>query len=333
MSSLGLVRRPRRNRKSPEIRNLVSETTLLPNDFICPFFVLEGTGIQEEISSLPGVYRWSLDRLTKEIERLIPLGLESVILFPVVSQDYKDLYGTYASNPKNILCKAIREIKTNFPNLCVVSDIALDPYTTHGHDGVLHQGSILNDESVRIFGNIATLHAEMGADIVAPSDMMDGRVGHIREKLDQAGFFETLILSYSVKYASAFYNPFRDALSSHVKSGDKRGYQMNPKNSREALLECSLDEHEGADMLMIKPAGAYLDIIYRVREKTLLPLVAYQVSGEYAALASAGSMGWLNFDAVLYETLIGIKRAGADIIISYATPRFLELWSSKAFLF
>ncbi|MEF9496808.1 porphobilinogen synthase [Chlamydia sp. 04-14] len=331
MSSLALLRRPRRNRRTVAIRDLVAETSLLPQDFICPFFVKEGKNICEEIESLTNVYRWSIDLLLKEIERLCSIGLRAVILFPVIPSNLKDAYGSYSSNPKNILCKSIYEVKKAFPDLCVISDIALDPYTTHGHDGIMDQGEVLNDESVRIFGNIATLHAEMGADIVAPSDMMDGRVAHIRSKLDQSGWTKTLILSYSVKYASALYNPFRDALGSHLQSGDKRNYQMNPKNVLEALLECSLDEQEGADMLMIKPAGLYLDVLHRVRNSTALPLAAYQVSGEYAMIAAAAKMGWLDKEAMFYESLIAIKRAGADMIISYATPLILEMIASSKF--
>ncbi|WP_348663475.1 porphobilinogen synthase [Chlamydia vaughanii] len=330
MSSLALLRRPRRNRRMVAIRDLVAETSLLPQDFICPFFLVEGKNVREEIESLPGVFRWSIDLVLKEIERLCLLGLRAVILFPVISDHLKDAYGSYSSNPKNILCRGIYEVKRAFPDLCVISDIALDPYTTHGHDGIMDHGEVLNDESVRIFGNIATLHAEMGVDVVAPSDMMDGRVAHIRSKLDQSGWKQTLILSYSVKYASALYNPFRDALGSHLKSGDKRNYQMNPKNVLEALLECSLDEQEGADMLMIKPAGLYLDVLHRVRKSTNLPLAAYQVSGEFAMISAASKLGWLDKEAMFYESLVAIKRAGADMIISYATPMVLEMLSSSS---
>ncbi|SPN73860.1 Delta-aminolevulinic acid dehydratase,delta-aminolevulinic acid dehydratase,Delta-aminolevulinic acid dehydratase,Delta-aminolevulinic acid dehydratase [Chlamydia serpentis] len=328
MNLLNLDRRPRRNRKTAAIRDLLAETHLCSQDFIAPFFVKSGKNIKEEILSLPGVFRWSLDLLIKEIERLCNYGLRAIILFPVIPSDLKDAYGSYSSNPKNILCRSIYEIKNAFPHLCVISDIALDPYTTHGHDGIFLNGEVLNDESVRIFGNIATLHAEMGADIVAPSDMMDGRIGYIRSKLDQAGYSRTSIMSYSVKYASSLYSPFRDALSSHVTSGDKRQYQMNPKNVLEALLECSLDEKEGADILMVKPAGLYLDVIYRIRQSTHLPLAAYQVSGEYAMILSAFQRGGINKESLFYESLIGIKRAGADIIISYATPSILELLHS-----
>ncbi|EPP36226.1 Delta-aminolevulinic acid dehydratase [Chlamydia avium] len=328
MCSLGLLKRPRRNRRTAAIRDLVAETTLLPQDFICPFFIKEGKNIREEITNLPQVYQWSLDLLLKEIERLCLLGLRAVILFPIIPEHLKDAYGSYSSNPKNILCKGIFEIKKAFPNLCVISDIALDPYTTHGHDGILDdKGEVINDESVRIFGNIATLHAEMGVDIVAPSDMMDGRVSYIRSMLDQFGWYQVLILSYSVKYASSLYGPFRDVLGSHLQIGDKRNYQMNPQNALEALLECSLDEQEGADMLMIKPAGYYLDVLYRVRQKTTLPLAAYQVSGEYSMMAAASTLGWVSKEAVLYESLVAIKRSGADMIISYATPMILEMLS------
>ncbi|WP_201456492.1 porphobilinogen synthase [Chlamydia sp. 17-3921] len=323
MDVLALTRRPRRNRRTAAIRDLVAETYLLPQDLICPFFVKEGSNVQEEISSLPGVYRWSIDRLIKEINKLCEYDLKAVMLFPVVPNNLKDSYGSYSSNPKNVLCRCIYEIKKEFPHLCVISDIALDPYTIHGHDGILSNGEVLNDESVRIFGNIATLHAEMGVDIVAPSDMMDGRIAYIRSKLDQVGYTHTSILSYSVKYASFLYHPFRDALSSHA-YGDKKSYQMNPKNVLEALLEVSLDEDEGADMLMVKPAGFYLDVLYRVRKQTKLPLAAYQVSGEYAMILAAVHMGWLNKADVLYESLISIKRAGADMIISYAAPFILE---------
>ncbi|WP_276815782.1 porphobilinogen synthase [Chlamydia gallinacea] len=329
MSSLGLLRRPRRNRKTKAIRDLVAETCLLPQDFICPFFIKEGKNLKEEIPTLPQVYRWSLDLLLKEIERLCLLGLRAVILFPVIPDHLKDAYGSYSSNPKNILCRGIFEIKKAFPHLCVISDIALDPYTTHGHDGILDldTGEVLNDESVRIFGNIATLHAEMGVDIVAPSDMMDGRVSYIRSMLDQSGWRQVLILSYSVKYASSLYSPFRDALGSHVQLGDKCNYQMNPTNVLEALLECSLDEQEGADILMIKPAGFYLDVLHRVRQNTTLPLAAYQVSGEYSMIAAASTLGGGDKEAILYESLIAIKRSGADMVISYGTPRILEILS------
>ncbi|AEB41306.1 porphobilinogen synthase [Chlamydia pecorum] len=332
MRILDLPRRPRRNRKTAAIRELVAETALLPQDFICPFFIKDGNNVQEEVPSLPGVYRWSIDLLLKEIERLCRYGLRAVMLFPVVPSELKDAYGSYSSNPKNILCRGISQVKKRFPDLCVISDIALDPYTTHGHDGILSsEGEILNDESVHILGNIATLHAEMGADIVAPSDMMDGRIAYIRSKLDQVGFVQTLILSYSVKYASSLYHPFRDALSSHAQ-GDKQSYQMNPKNVLEALLESSLDEKEGADMLMVKPAGLYLDVLFRVRSQSKLPIVAYQVSGEYAMILAASHRGWVQKDAVLMEALVGIKRAGADMIVSYATPKVLKhLYEEREF--
>lgn len=316
--------RPRRNRKLESIRDLLAETHLSSDDFICPFFIKEGTCVKEEITSLPNVYRWSLDLLIKEIRRLRTLGLKAVMLFPVTPQHLKDENGSYALNEDNILCKAIREIKKNFPNLCVISDLALDPYTTHGHDGLMLRGEVLNDETVHILASIAVLHAKMGVDIVAPSDMMDGRVGYIRSQLDISGEFSHVsILSYSVKFASSLYAPFRDALSSHPQSLDKKTYQMDYRNAKEALREIELDEQEGADLLMIKPAGLYLDILYRVREKTNLPLVAYQVSGEYAMIMAAENLG-IKAVEIFYESLTSIKRAGANVIISYATPLMLE---------
>lgn len=324
MTALDISRRPRRNRKTAAIRDLIEETTLLARDFICPFFVIEGVGIKQEIEPLPGVYRWSLDLLLGEIERLSFLGLKGVMLFPVIQEHLKDHAGTYALNENNILCTAIRRIKKSFPNLCLISDIALDPYTSHGHDGLVYGGDVLNDESVFVFGKIAVLHAEMGVDIVAPSDMMDGRVGYMRSQLDRYGFHQTLILSYSVKYASSLYSPFRNVLNSSLRFGDKRSYQMNPANVLEALLECSLDEEEGADMLMIKPAGFYLDVISQVRRQTTLPVVGYQVSGEYAMIMAAADRGWVEKDLVLHESVLAIKRAGANMMISYATPMLLE---------
>lgn len=302
---------------------MVAETHLTPNDFICPFFVKDGVGIRETISSLPEVYRWSLDLLIEEIRRLRNFGLKSVMLFPVIPASLKDEYGSHALLKDNILCKSIRVIKDQFPDLCVISDIALDPYTTHGHDGLLSNGMIVNDETVRLLASIACLHAEQGVDIVAPSDMMDGRVGYIRSQLDASEHSNVSILSYSVKYASALYSPFRDALDSHPQTGDKKTYQMDCRNVLEALREVQLDEQEGADLLMVKPASFYLDVIYRARENTNLPVVAYQVSGEYAMMKAAASLG-CSFINLLYESLISIKRAGASLIVSYATPLILE---------
>ncbi|WP_206167390.1 porphobilinogen synthase [Chlamydia muridarum] len=328
MTRLPLLKRPRRNRKSAAIRSMIRETNMVSSDLIWPIFLKEGSGIREEIPSMPGVYRWSLDTISRELERLCLIGLKAVILFPVIEDQKKDQFGAYASHPYNIVCRGIQEIKKSFPQLCVISDIALDPFTTSGHDGIFYNNEVLNDESVRVYGDIATLHAEMGADIVAPSDMMDGRVQHIREKMDQMGFVNTGILSYSAKYASYLYGPFRDALSSHPQSGDKRQYQMDPANVREALLECRLDEEEGADMVMIKPAGFYLDVIMKAQECTHLPVVAYQVSGEYSMIMAASLHGWLSKEGAISESLLAIKRAGATAIISYATPWVLE-WLAR----
>lgn len=328
MTRLPLLKRPRRNRKSAAVRSIIQETQLYSSDLIWPIFLKDGSGIREEIKSMPGVYRWSLDMVSKELERLCTIGLKAVILFPVIDANKKEQFGSYASHPYNIVCKGIQAIKKSFPELCVISDIALDPFTTSGHDGIFHNNYVINDESVRVYGGIAVMHAEMGADIVAPSDMMDGRVKHIREQMDQMGFVNTGILSYSAKYVSALYGPFRDALSSHLQSGDKRTYQMDPANVQEALLECQLDEEEGADMVMIKPAGFYLDVIVKARENTHLPVVAYQVSGEFSMIMAACLHGWLNKESVIKESLLAIKRAGATAIISYATPWVLE-WLAK----
>ena len=328
MMRLPLLKRLRRNRKSASVRAIVRETNIVSSDLIWPIFLKDGSGIREEIEGMPGVYLWSLDVLAKELERLCLIGLKAVILFPVIDAKRKDQFGSYASHPYNIVCKGIQEIKKSFPHLCVISDIALDPFTTSGHDGIFHNNEVLNDESVHVYGEIAVLHAEMGVDIVAPSDMMDGRVRHIREKMDQMGFVNTGILSYSAKYASALYGPFRNALSSHPQSGDKRQYQMDPANVREALLECLSDEEEGADMVMIKPAGFYLDVIVKARESTHLPVIAYQVSGEFSMIMAASLHGWLNKEDVIMESLVAIKRAGATSIISYATPWVLE-WLAR----
>lgn len=312
----------------PAIRDLVSETSLLSSQFICPFFIKEGSGLKEPIQTLPHVYKWSLDRLIEEIGRLYEFGLRAIILFPIVQEQFKDHQGSYALNPQNFLCKSIATIKHSFPDLCVISDLALDPYTSHGHDGIVQDGMVLNDETVQVLAKMAVLHASQGADIVAPSDMMDGRVAEIRRSLDSANCIQTSILSYSVKYASSLYAPFRDALSSHLSFGDKRTYQMDFRNTSEALIEISLDEEEGADMLMIKPAGFYLDVIHRARNHTHLPIVAYQVSGEYAMIMASETMG-MNSQSVLFESIVAIKRAGASMIITYAAPQILENYVSQ----
>ncbi len=319
MSSLkSLLKRPRRNRKSEAVRSLVQENSLSPKDFIAPYFITEGKQIRAPISSLPNQFHLSADCLIQEVEELLTLGITSLILFPLISPKHKDAEGSYALSESNHLLKTVGLLKKRFPEVCICADIALDPFTTHGHDGLLSsKGEILNDETVEVLTKMAVLYGQAGVDIIAPSDMMDGRILAIREALDERSLQNTSILAYSAKYASSFYSPFRDALRSAPAKGDKKSYQMNPANSKEAILEALLDQEEGADFLMIKPAGFYLDVIYRVKQETLLPIAAYQVSGEYAMLKAAAQKNWLNFDQALYESLISIKRAGADIIVSY----------------
>lgn len=320
-----MLTRPRRNRKSFAIRNLVQETRLHSYDLISPLFVCEGNEIKEKVPSMPGVYKLSPDLLLKEATKIAKLGILAIILFPIIESNKKDSLGSFALDPTSHLLQAIKLIKDHIPELCVITDIALDPYTSHGHDGVVSEkGIILNDETVHILGKIALLHAENGVDMVAPSDMMDGRVKHIRQVLDQAGFQDVNILSYTAKYASSLYGPFRDVLNSAPSYGDKKSYQMNPTNIREALLEAKLDEQEGADMLMVKPALLYLDVISKLKAHSNLPIAAFHVSGEYALACSAAKMGWLDKDKFLLESLHSIKRAGADMILSYAGKELLE---------
>ncbi len=313
-----LLKRPRRNRKSPSIRSLVQETHLHASDLIAPFFITEGKQIRSPITSLPGQFHLSLDELLVEAHSLLNLGVRALILFPVIAPKYKDTLGSYALNSDSYFFEAIHLLKKEFPELTLIADIALDPFTTHGHDGLLSEsGEVLNDETVEVLTQMAILQGQAGIDIVAPSDMMDGRIQSIREGLDEKGLQEVSILSYTAKYASAFYKPFRAALKSAPAFGNKKTYQMNPANSREALLEASLDEVEGADILMVKPASLYLDVIQKIRANTTLPIAAYHVSGEYAMLKAAAQNDWLDFDQTLYETLLGIKRSGADMIITY----------------
>lgn len=321
-----MLHRPRRNRKSKVIRSLIQETCIHSSDLIYPLFILEGTNTKQPIKSLPGIFRWSLDLLLNEVERAMQLGIGSFAFFPVISDDLKDPEGKESLNPKGILQRAIKSVKTTFPESCVMTDVALDPYSSQGHDGLVDaHGRILNDETVALLTKMALVQAEAGSDMVAPSDMMDGRVRAIRETLDKAGWADVSIHAYSAKYASAYYGPFRDALGSAPRFGDKKSYQMDPANSREALLEARLDEEEGADILMVKPALCYLDIIAKLRSATCLPISAFQVSGEYAQLVAAGQNGWLDFDRALFESVLSIKRAGADMIITYAAPRIAEL--------
>lgn len=314
---LDLTYRPRRLRRTPALRNLVEETQLRVSDLIYPLFVMEGDNQREAISSMPGSYRYTLDLLVEEVKTAASLGIPAIALFPAVPETKKDRHGSESFNPDGLIPQALRAIKAAAPEITLITDVALDPYNTDGHDGIVENGVILNDETVEVLCQQAITQAEAGSDIVAPSDMMDGRVGAIREALDDAGYTNVAILAYTAKYASAYYGPFRDALGSAPKAGDKKTYQMNPANAREALLELELDEAEGADMVMVKPALAYLDIIYRLKEATNLPVAAYNVSGEYAMIKAAAEMGWIDGQKVMLETLLGMKRAGADMILTY----------------
>jgi porphobilinogen synthase len=320
-----LISRPRRNRKSAAIRDLVQETTLSVNDFIFPMFVMEGSGIKSEIKSMPNIYRFSIDTLLEEIKEISDLGIKSICLFPNYPEAKKDKYATESHNSETLYLKALSEIKNKFPHIALMTDVAMDPYSSDGHDGLVENGEILNDETLDILGKMALAQARAGADIIGPSDMMDGRIGYIREMLDDEGFTNVSIMSYSVKYASAFYGPFRDALDSAPKFGDKKTYQMNPANVREALIEGQLDVAEGADFLMVKPAFSYLDVIKTMADNFDLPIAAYNVSGEYAMIKAAAQNGWLDGDKAMLEMLLSIKRAGAKIILSYFAKEFAIL--------
>ena len=314
---LSLLHRPRRLRRTPSLRSLVRETQLTVNDLIYPVFVMEGENQQEEIPSMPGIYRYTLDLLLKEIADAANLGIKAIALFPLIATDKKDNAGTESYNPDGLVQRTIKAIKQEIPEVIVITDVALDPFSSYGHDGIVKDGEILNDETVEVLVKQAVSQAEAGADMVAPSDMMDGRIGAIRQVLDAAGYFDVGILAYSAKYASAYYGPFRDALESAPQFGDKQTYQMNPANSREAIKEVALDIAEGADIVMVKPALAYLDIICRIKEYTNLPVAAYNVSGEYAMVKAAAQKGWIDEKKVILETLTSMKRAGADLILTY----------------
>lgn len=318
------VRRPRRNRKSPVIRALVQENQVTVNDLIFPLFLMEGQNEAVEINSMPGIYRYTLDLLLEEIAACVELGIMAFAPFPNIAETLKDSKASESWNEDGLYLKAVRTIKTQFPQICLITDVAMDPYSSDGHDGLVKDGKILNDETLEILAKMAVAQAEAGADIVAPSDMMDGRVGYIREELDDAGFTEVSIMAYTAKYASAFYGPFRDALDSAPKFGDKKTYQMNPANAREAILEAELDEDEGADFLMVKPALPYLDVIFRLRDNFDIPIAAYNVSGEYAMIKAAQQKGWLDGEKAMLECLTGIKRAGADVILTYFAKEFAE---------
>lgn len=312
-----LTIRPRRNRRTESVRSLVRETVLTAGDLIYPLFLQEGEE-DTPIASMPGCTRWSLEGLVKEASEAHAMGVPAVVLFPKVPDELKTSAAEEAWNTDGLIPRAVRALKASCPGLAVITDIALDPYNADGHDGlVAPDGRILNDETVAALCRQALCHARAGADIVAPSDMMDGRVAALRQALDAEGFTDVGILSYAAKYASAYYGPFRGALDSAPKSGDKKTYQMDPANAREAVREAQLDEAEGADMLMVKPAGAYLDIIAALRARTMLPLAAYQVSGEYLMIKSAAEAGWVNEEQMVMESLIAIKRAGADMILTY----------------
>ena len=317
--------RPRRNRKSTAIRNLVEETNLGPQHLIYPIFLKDGKNIKEEVSSLPNNYRWSLDRLLPEIEECMNLGVQTFDIFPCVDEVLKDKIASYSYAEDNFYLEAIRQIKARFPESVLMSDVAMDPYSSDGHDGYVENGKIINDTTLPILAKMSLAQAQAGIDIIGPSDMMDGRVGVIREALDQNGYTEVSIMSYTAKYASAFYGPFRDALNSAPKSGDKKTYQMNPANKREALLEAQLDFDEGADMLMVKPALCYLDVIHMLRENFPIPITAYNVSGECAMVYAAAKSGYLNYDLAVYEILLSIRRAGADGILTYFAKDFAQM--------
>ena len=320
-----MYQRPRRNRKSPAIRNMVRETSMCADNLIYPLFIVDGKGVKQKVSSMPGNFRWSLDTLLPEVEECMKLGLNSFVLFPALEEALKDSTATYSYDDANFYLKAIREIKKQFPEACLMSDVAMDPYSSDGHDGFVQDGKILNDETLPILAKMALAQAEAGIDIVGPSDMMDGRIGYIREELDAAGFDQTSIMSYSAKYASAFYGPFRDALDSAPKAGDKKTYQMDPANKYEAILEAEIDVAEGADFLMVKPALCYLDIIHILKERFDVPISAYNVSGECAMLHAAAQNGWMDYDKAMQEMLLSIKRAGADVILTYFAKDYAKL--------
>lgn len=317
--------RPRRNRASRAIRAMVQETRLNVSQLIYPLFIEDGTGIKTPIPSLPGLYRYSLDNLLKEIEASVNLGIQSFVLFPSIEEHLKDKIASYSYHSDNFYLRAATTIKKHFPNICLVSDVAMDPYNSDGHDGYVDNGQILNDVTLPILSKMAVAQAQAGFDIIAPSDMMDGRVGHIRTALDEHGFSNIGIMAYSAKYASAYYGPFRDALDSAPKAGDKKTYQMNPANKMEALREGVLDYEEGADFLMVKPALCYLDVIHLMKENFDVPIAAYNVSGEYAMLMAACQNGWLNYEQAMPEMLLSIKRAGADVILTYFAKDYARL--------
>jgi porphobilinogen synthase len=322
---LDLTARPRRNRQSEWVRRMVRERVLTADDLIWPLFLVDGERKRVPVSSMPGVERISIDKAVRDAERAAKLRIPCIALFPYTDPDLRDDTGSEALNPDNLVCRAIRAIKKEVPDIGVLCDVALDPYTSHGHDGLLHNGEIVNDETVEVLVKQALVEAEAGCDIIAPSDMMDGRVGAIRRALDAAGRIDVLIMAYAAKYASAFYGPFRDAVgSSATLVGDKRTYQMDPANADEALREVETDIAEGADLVMVKPGMPYLDVLRQVKDAFAVPTFAYQVSGEYAMIMAAAGNGWLDGEKAMMESLIAFKRAGADGILTYFAPRAAE---------
>ncbi len=309
--------RPRRNRKNDGIRRLVRQTVVQPDDLVLPLFVVEGSVVRDPIAAMPGQYRFSIDMLIVEAGKAFSAGIPAVALFPAVSHKQKDPLAREGLNPNGLVPRAIRALKHAHPELLVITDVAMDPYSSDGHDGVLIDGRVDNDQTLPILSEMALCQAESGADIVAPSDMMDGRVHYIRDALDRAGHTEVGILSYSAKYASCFYGPFRSALDSAPRSGDKKTYQVDPANSRDALREVILDVEEGADIVMVKPAMPYLDVVAAVRSTVEVPVAAYQVSGEYAMITAAAAAGWIDGEKAMVESITSIKRAGADIVLTY----------------
>ena len=321
------LNRNRRLRTKESLRNLIRETSLHPHDFIAPLFVVEGSNVKQEITSMPNYYRLSLDNILVEVKELSSIGIQAVLLFAKIPENLKDNYGTEALNSDGLMQKTIREIKNSFPDICVISDVALDPYSIYGHDGIVKDNRILNDETNEVLSKMALSHAEAGADIIAPSDMMDGRVLSIRKKLEENNFDDIAIMSYGAKYASYFYGPFRDALDSKPGFGDKKTYQMDFGNRTEAFNEINADIEEGADIIMIKPGLAYLDIVREVRNSFDVPIAVYQVSGEYSMIKAGSSMGYIEHDKIMLEQLTSIKRAGANMIASYFSKEAIKLIS------
>ena len=320
-----ITHRPRRNRKSEVIRNMVQENTVSVNDFIFPLFLIDGKNKTTEVNSMPGIFRYSPDLILKEIESCMKLGIKAFDVFPSINDKLKDKRATESLNKNGLYLKTLTQIKKVFPEACIMTDVAMDPYSSDGHDGLVEKGEIVNDKTLSILAKMAVAQADCGIDIIGPSDMMDGRVGVIREALDKAGHSNVSIMSYTAKYASAFYGPFRDALDSAPKFGDKKSYQMNPANSKEALIEAQLDTSEGADFLMVKPALSYLDVIKDLNTNFELPIAAYNVSGEYSMVKAAAAKGWIDGDKVSDEILLSIKRAGASIILTY----FAKEWAIR----